>query len=357
MLLISLMVFTGGVLTATGQQAPTWNSNGWDHTQISNGGRDLSVTTAAGWSKSNFAQEGISAAGPLTGVKFKCNCQHISLAISNDAPSGTSGWNMGSAFVVRPGCNYDIYDFGSSAAHTYSGVPITPLSSVIELRLLADNRVEHVVDGVVVFTSSMWTNDGGLLAISWYSANSQVQDIEYIGTTSASATGDPHLQNVHGERFDLMKPGNHVLVSIPRGERAEDTLLRVDAEARRLGGQCNDIYFTELNITGSWAYEKKVGGFHYTSQSSAHEPEKWITLGKIELKVVHGQTESDTPYLNFYIKHLGRAGFAVGGLLGEEDHEAVSTPPAACVQRVSLENGRPRGSSSPAASAAVGTFV
>merc|ERR1719382_208783 len=32
-----------------------------------------------------------------------------------------------------------------------------------------------------------------------------------------SAVGDPHLENVHGERFDLMKPGKHVLINIPRG--------------------------------------------------------------------------------------------------------------------------------------------
>ncbi|CAK0880678.1 unnamed protein product [Prorocentrum cordatum] len=35
---------------------------------------------------------------------------------------------------------------------------------------------------------------------------------------AASATGDPHLQNIHGERFDLMRPGNAVLIQIPRGE-------------------------------------------------------------------------------------------------------------------------------------------
>ena len=29
----------------------------------------------------------------------------------------------------------------------------------------------------------------------------------------ASAVGDPHLQNIHGERFDLMKAGKHVLIN------------------------------------------------------------------------------------------------------------------------------------------------
>jgi len=42
-----------------------------------------------------------------------------------------------------------------------------------------------------------------------------------------SATGDPHLQNVFGERFDVMRPGRHVLISIPRGTSAEGAMLRV----------------------------------------------------------------------------------------------------------------------------------
>ncbi|CAK0880679.1 unnamed protein product [Prorocentrum cordatum] len=39
-----------------------------------------------------------------------------------------------------------------------------------------------------------------------------------VQAPAASATGDPHLQNIHGERFDLMRPGNAVLIQIPRGE-------------------------------------------------------------------------------------------------------------------------------------------
>ncbi|CAK0833310.1 unnamed protein product [Prorocentrum cordatum] len=67
------------------------------------------------------------------------------------------------------------------------------------------------------------------------------------GSGGGSATGDPHLRNVHGQRFDLMKPGRHVLIQIPKGERDASTLLRVQADARRLGG-CKDMYFQEINV-------------------------------------------------------------------------------------------------------------
>ena len=154
-----------------------------------------------------------------------------------------------------------------------------------------------------------------------------------------AATGDPHLQNVHGERFDLMKPGKHVLINIPRGVGAEKSLLRVQADARQLGGQCADMYFQELNVTGSWAEAKQVGGYHYSVSQRDVETPEWVAFGKVGLKVVHGRTDSGLSYLNVYVKHLGRAGYPVGGLLGEDDHEDVVTPLEECAKRLSLVDG------------------
>jgi len=140
-----------------------------------------------------------------------------------------------------------------------------------------------------------------------------------------------------------MKPGRHVLIHIPRGESANHTLLRVEAEVRSLGEQCSDMYFQMLNVTGAWAEAKQKGGYHYESHSvgisfgklEMKTPE-WISFGKLEMKIVHGRTERGTPYLNFYVRHLERAGFAVGGLLGEDDHSDVEAPLEACAQRISL---------------------
>jgi len=161
------------------------------------------------------------------------------------------------------------------------------------------------------------------------------------------AVGDPHLQNVHGERFDLMKPGKHVLVNIPRGAGAEKSLLRVQADARMLGGQCADMYFQEVNVTGSWAEAKQVGGYHYSVSQRDVETPEWVVFGKVGLKVVNGRTDAGLLYLNVYVKHLGRAGYAVGGLLGEDDHADVVTPPEACVKRMTLIGGVEGGRSAP----------
>merc|ERR1719291_336275 len=122
---------------------------------------------------------------------------------------------------------------------------------------------------------------------------------------------------------------------------AENTLLRVQANARRLGGHCGDMYFQEVNVTGSWAEAKQLGGYHYSALQREITTHEWITLGKVELKIVHGLTDAGLQYLNLYVKHLGRAGFAVGGLLGEDDHGDVIIPPASCAKSLSLAEGKP----------------
>jgi len=153
----------------------------------------------------------------------------------------------------------------------------------------------------------------------------------------ASATGDPHLQNLHGERFDLMVPGAHVLIRIPRGERAENALLLVQADVRRLGAECSDMYFQSVNVTGSWAEAKQKGGYHYSVSQIAATSSEWVVFGKVAVKVVSAHTGKGVQYFNVYAKHLGLSGFVVGGLLGEDDHAEASTPPDACVNRVFLE--------------------
>jgi len=128
---------------------------------------------------------------------------------------------------------------------------------------------------------------------------------------SAAATGDPHLQNVHGERFDLMRPGHHILINIPREERADTALLRVAAEAHLLGKGCGEIYFQNVTVTGSWAEAKHAGGYTFVSGSGAHAAPHWLSFGPVGLKVAHGHTITSIQYLSVYVRSLGRAGYPV----------------------------------------------
>jgi len=143
------------------------------------------------------------------------------------------------------------------------------------------------------------------------------------------------MQNILGQRFDLMQEGKHTLLQIPRNAGVANTLLHVQASAEHDGGACADMYFKTLNITGEWADERQKGGFAYISDN----PEKvsgWQTFGSIDMKVAWGHTKSGITYLNFYVKHLKRTDHEIGGILGLDDYRPAAKSPAGCADIVML---------------------
>jgi len=156
---------------------------------------------------------------------------------------------------------------------------------------------------------------------------------------SMAAKGDPHLQNIYGQRFDLMQPGKHALLHIPKGVTAVDAvLLHVSAEARQMGARCADMYFQDLNITGVWAETEQAGGFRFRADEAGcgEGGSRRLSLGKLDLKISHGCTTQGVRYINLNVQHLGHIGMDVGGLLGDDDHTVEETASEECGRRLSL---------------------
>jgi hypothetical protein len=223
--------------------------------------------------------------------------------------------------------------------------PWLPAACVGSLGQLAYPATEY---DDIVCNVSFTLSPGDSIRATWYEPSHSLSLADNGGSitvdlygwdpsaAAASAIGDPHLQNIHGQRFDLKKEGKHVLINIPRGMSAENALLRVQADTRLLGGHCADMYFLTMNVTGAWAEQKHAGGYHYHSEGAVNKTPEWVALGPVQLKVVPGHTKQGIQYLNLYVKSLGRAGLAVGGLLGDDDHSDAATAPAACGRRVAL---------------------
>jgi hypothetical protein len=134
-----------------------------------------------------------------------------------------------------------------------------------------------------------------------------------------------------------MQPGRHVLIHIPRLADAPHLLLRVVAGAIRLGPQCGEVYFQDINITGAWLEAKyDHGSLRFHAANTDERDSAWMKFGTVDLKVVHGRHRGGVRYLNFYAKHLGSTGFLVGGLLGEDDHDYAATPEKNCTPAVDM---------------------
>ncbi|CAK0878611.1 unnamed protein product [Prorocentrum cordatum] len=152
---------------------------------------------------------------------------------------------------------------------------------------------------------------------------------------AVSASGDPHMVNIYGQRFDLMQPGRHTLLRMPRAARRR-VLLRVSAAVEHVGPACMDVYIVALNITGRLAETGAPGGLHFSAAEAPRWEPLWREFGRVRLKVVHGRTREGIPYLNVLVRNLRRAGYPVGGILGEDDHTAAATPPANCKRMIAL---------------------
>jgi len=156
-----------------------------------------------------------------------------------------------------------------------------------------------------------------------------------LAPINAKATGDPHLQNIFGQRFDLMVPGVHTLINIPRGElNMHSALLRITADAQQME-RCGELYILVLNMTGQWLHARGPQYFRAGHAQRRHKS-KWMTLGKVDVKVVHGLTVTGIAYLNLMIRNLGKLRFEIGGLLGEDSHALVATPKLECKRIMSL---------------------
>jgi hypothetical protein len=152
------------------------------------------------------------------------------------------------------------------------------------------------------------------------------------------------MTTISGARFDIMRAGTHALLHIPQGAVLADTLLRVQIAVAHQGSKCEDMYIKVLNVTGSWAEEKRVGGFSFVTESPADGQiiaspvgsADWSRLGMVDLKVVRGATKSGVLYLNMFARHLRDAShrYPIGGILGLDDHAEAATPAAECSTKI-----------------------
>jgi hypothetical protein len=58
---------------------------------------------------------------------------------------------------------------------------------------------------------------------------------------------------------------------------------------------------------------------------------EWMLFGTVYVKVVY--RKKGVEYLNIYARNVGHSGYAVGGLLGTDDHTAAATRPRLCPHR------------------------
>jgi len=191
-----------------------------------------------------------------------------------------------------------------------------------------------------------------------------------------NAYGDPHLTNMHGESFDIVREGVNTLLLLPKkADVLQNTTLRVDASIEHPGNgsKCGGYFIVRLWIKGTllgedievstngWDVEGKdnlaikAGSTTFNNQADVAS---FVSNGKysltlnderndlagqqhvnnrlkfasltIHLKgadlIVDWSTGKNKPNsLGFRATHLSELGNEWGGLLGADDHNWVSS--------------------------------
>lgn len=139
------------------------------------------------------------------------------------------------------------------------------------------------------------------------------------------ATGDPHMVNLLGQKFDLVERGHQVLINIPQGASPSKALLRVDALVSG-GANCNLTFIRGVNMSGAWVNDRKgdVNGYQYYAAPWGSPHKKWRVhqheFGPVRIKVTFGKTFVGMTYFNLHFFGLQNVEMPVGGLLGIDDH-------------------------------------
>jgi hypothetical protein len=175
-----------------------------------------------------------------------------------------------------------------------------------------------------------------------------------------SAGGDPHVTNVHGDTFNVFKVGSMDFLRVPLESSVKDANLSVFGAVKDLVGtsdRCEQSrYITSLLFGGAWIGEHRLKVLMQEGEMSvwlgekpvktsseetpigtrlhlsrSNDDELQLRAGSMHIDVSAGGNHNGSHFfLNIDAKSLASMNCRVGGLLGEDDHAGVSTPPAEC---------------------------
>jgi len=183
-------------------------------------------------------------------------------------------------------------------------------------------------------------------------------------TSTASAAGDPHLVNIHGEHFSIFQSGHVTFLRVPYESKAADADFTLNAkiESDNATNKCERAqYITRLLFGGSrfqgeplkvhldsirpGSVQKEMKVLHGDAPVMPSPdpiqvaPKVKLTMHnttRLVLKVDRASVVVDLQYyfLNVKASSFKSLGEKLGGLLGEDDHSHFAMMPAGCEREV-----------------------
>jgi len=122
-------------------------------------------------------------------------------------------------------------------------------------------------------------------------------------TLGASATEDPHVANLRGERFNINQPGGYVMFRMPQN-REDPALIELRSAVRPDEGSSCGLYMRHATLTGDWLQGKKIEIRARQRNSAGSNTAGNATIAPFALKVSASSVSSTNaehwrPFANF----------------------------------------------------------
>jgi len=163
--------------------------------------------------------------------------------------------------------------------------------------------------------------------------------------------GDPHVENLKGEKFDILVTGRVKLLEYPR--RAVTSNIRVNAFIARVG-KCEQTFIEQIDITGTWlpeaspdtvtrlSFAARPGNNHsfvvrrdQAEWAPAVSPVSLEFPQQFKLEISINQHHRWN-FLELHAHGIGSLQDDVGGILGYDSHDTISMD-SACEHSRSTE--------------------
>jgi hypothetical protein len=219
-----------------------------------------------------------------------------------------------------------------------------------------------------------------------------------VAEKPAQVTGDPHVVNMRGEKFDILQLGWHRLLVLPRDSPRPQAQLLVEGRIERMAA-CGATFMTAIVVTGRWieegpGYPRSLGfqtdalglaADHHdiadmaslrVGNKTARSVEEFVRLvpsglvqvskakstphsetaprvrvlsvnvslgddAKLTITFMHTRTKEKVTgsgrvsHLDLAVRGLKLQGTPIGGLLGDDDHKSAAMVPSECGRRSS----------------------
>jgi len=259
--------------------------------------------------------------------------------------NGTYTWAGNTVVVVRPEYYRTMYFKGGYTLAHMVGTPYWDGNESNFLITHLDSFSTIKTDGLVI---TMDSHRSSFVVNRSTSAPPAVRSV-----ADPSVLGDPHVWNVKGDKFDMVRPGPVEMLRLPKHALTNEANFTLEAVLTPIK-RCGQTVITEFSISGSsvdalhvmatkdgaviraadgQTAKSVLRNMEYSVDSTLHQKSQLLIKPYNIVLKFWVTMQGGLPAFDLHTRGVANLGSDVGGMLGYDDHTDVTKMPAECAHQ------------------------